>query len=258
MDKDWTENIWKNCEYQPGNIYNLDCYQAIKKIPDKSIDCIYTDIPYLSTFSGGGTLKHKLGKYIKDEVESFSRGIDYSILDDFVRIMKNINCFIWCSKSQILDIMKYFEKTNCDMNILTWTKTNPIPFGSSIWLSDIEYCLHFYKNAGFNKGWENKSKNYTSAINQKDKKLYAHPTIKPIECVKRHLLNLTKPNDIVLDCFLGSGTTAVACKELGRRYIGFEIDEEYFNIAKNRLEGISQKDRKLKEQGVQTIFDFGV
>lgn len=216
-----------------------DCYELIKNIPDKSIDCIYVDIPYDSTFSGGGTLKHKLGNYIKEEVEDFSHGIDYSIFDDFIRVMKNINCFIWCSKRQILDIMNYFNKFNVDMNILTWTKTNPIPFGSSIWLSDIEYCLHFYKDAGFNIGWENKKKNYSSSINNKDKETYKHPTIKPLECVKRHLLNMTKENDIVLDCFCGSGTTCVAAKELNRRYIGMEINEEYYEIAKRRLNGMT-------------------
>lgn len=216
-----------------------DCYELIKNIPDKSIDCIYVDIPYEMSFSGGGNLKNKLGKYIKEEVSNFSKGIDYSIFDDFIRIMKNINCFIWCSKNQILDIMNYFNKYDVDMNILTWTKTNPIPFGSSIWLSDIEYCLHFYKDAGFNIGWENKKKNYSSPINNKDKELYCHPTIKPLECVKGHLLNMTKENDIVLDCFCGSGTTCIAAKELNRRFIGIEINEKYHKIACDRLNGIN-------------------
>lgn len=215
-----------------------DSYKLIKDIPDKSIDCIYTDIPYLSSFSGGGSLKNKLGNYIKDEVKDFSNGIDYTILDDFIRVMKKINCFIWCSKSQILDIMNFFKKYEPDINILTWTKTNPIPFGSSIWLSDIEYCLHFYKDAGYNIGWEYKRKNFSSPINNKDKDKFTHPTIKPIQCVKNHLLNLTKENDIVLDCFSGSGTTCVACKELNRRFIGIEIDPEYYKISMDRLNGI--------------------
>lgn len=221
--------------FELDNIYNEDCYKAIKDIPDKSVDCIYTDIPYNMTFSGGGTLKHKLGNYIKKEVEDFSNDIDYSILKDFVRIMKKINCFIWCSKNQIYNIMKFFNDYNCDFNILTWTKTNPIPFGSSIWLSDIEYCLHFYKDAGYNVGWEYKKKNYSSPINSIDKEKFEHPTIKPIQMVKNHLLNLTHPNDIVLDCFAGSGTTLVAAKDLGRHFLGFEIDEKWYKVAKDRL-----------------------
>lgn len=213
-----------------------DCYELIKELPDKSVDCVYTDIPYDMTFSGGGSLSHKLVAHIKNEVESFSKGIDYSIIKEFIRVMKNINCFIWCSKNQIYDIMTIFQEYNCDFNILTWTKTNPIPFGDSIWLSDIEYCLHFYKDAGYNVGWENKMKNYSSAINLKDKAMFEHATIKPLEMVKRHLLNMTKEKDIVLDCFMGSGTTAVACEETGRQYIGFEIEPKWVKVANDRLQ----------------------
>src|SRR5690554_4278546 len=243
-------------KYKPNNIYNVDSYKAIKQIPDKSIDCIYTDIPYEMTMGGGGSLAHKLGNYIKEEVKDFINGIDYSILEDFIRVSKNINIFIWCSKNQILDIGNFFSKYDVDFNILTWTKTNPIPFGNSIWLSDIEYCLHFYKEAGYNTGWEFKHKNYTSSINMKDKELYEHPTIKPLEMVKRHLLNMTKEGDVVLDTFLGSGTTAVAAKELGRNYIGFEIDKRYYDIAQDRLNGITQVERREKELGIMNIFDF--
>lgn len=77
-----------------------------------------------------------------------------------------------------------------------------------------------------------------------------------LELVKRHLQNVTKEGDIVLDCFIGSGTTAVACKELGRNYIGFEINPEYYKIAVGRVNGISVKDRKLKEMGQLSLFDL--
>ena len=76
--------------------------------------------------------------------------------------------------------------------------------------------------------------------------------------IKNHILNSTKENDVVLDCFAGSGTTLVAAKELNRQYIGFEINPKYYQIAVDRLNGISQKDKRLKESGIQTIFDFGV
>ena len=82
----------------------------------------------------------------------------------------------------------------------------------------------------------NKSKWYESPANKRDKDLFRHATIKPIELVKRHLLHTTQPNDIVLDCFLGSGTTAVAAKDLGRHYLGFEINPKWYKIAKDRLD----------------------
>lgn len=121
-----------------------------------------------------------------------------------------------------------------------WCKTNPIPTTHNNWLSDIEYCVYI-RGAGIklNDGYELKSKWYVSPINQTDKSLYKHPTIKPLELVKRHILHATQKNDIVLDCFCGSGTTCIACKETNRRFIGMEIDKEYYKIAKNRLNGIT-------------------
>ena len=65
-----------------------------------------------------------------------------------------------------------------------------------------------------------------------------HPTEKPVDLIKRFIRVSSQENDIVLDPFLGSGTTAVAAKDLNRKYIGYEIDSEYFNIAKERLEEI--------------------
>lgn len=140
--------------------------------------------------------------------------------------------------------MTYFiDKHNCNFNLLCWCKTNPTPACNNTWLPDLEYCLVFKEKGAprYNDGYENKSKWYQSPINKGDKDLYNHPTIKPLEMVKKHLLHSTKENDIVLDPFVGSGTTCVACKELGRQYIGFEIDEKFYKIAKDRLNGINQK-----------------
>lgn len=148
---------------------------------------------------------------------------------------------------QIFDIMKYFvENYNVTYQILTWNKTNPIPATNGTWLSDIEYCLLF-KESGtpkYNDGYDIKSKWYTSGINVKDKDLYEHPTIKPLELVKRHLKHSCTNGMVVFDPFLGSGTTAVACKELGIDYLGFEINKRYYDIATDRLNGISQKEKK--------------
>lgn len=256
-----SQNEWDDNIYQPNNIYNSNCYEAIKSIPDKSIDLIYTDIPYDITYSGGGCLSKNLQHAVEDiksVKETLTSGIDYKILDEFVRIQKKIKIYIWCSKSQIFDLMKFFiGKHKCYFNILVWCKTNPVPFGASNFLSDIEYCLCFYQEGTkFSQGVENKGKYFIEPINQKDKNEYGHPTIKPLEFVKKNILNATKENDIVFDPFMGSGTTAVACKETNRRYLGFEIDNKYYNIAIDRLNGITQKDRKLKNAGFTDIFDY--
>ena len=154
--------------------------------------------------------------------------------------------------------MKYFvEKHKCLFMPIVWCKTNPIPFGANNFLADKEYCYCFYASGvKFNDGWEHKATYYVSSINMKDKQDYEHPTIKPLEMVKNHILNSTQENDVVLDTFIGSGTTAVACKELGRNYIGFEINPEYYQIAVDRVNGISQQDKRKKEKGILDIFDF--
>ena len=221
-------------------IYNEDCYQGIKKIPDKSIDCVYTDIPYLIDKHGFG--KSKLGDRMKKktfDLYGIDNGVDLSILDEYVRVLKKINIFIWCSKLQILDILNYFDNIGCRFEILVWIKNNPSPTTNNTWLPDIEYCLYFRESGVvLNDGYELKSKWYNSPINKKDKDKFNHPTIKPLELVERHLKHATQPNDIVLDTFIGSGTTAVACKNIGRNFIGFEIDKKWYDIANDRLNKI--------------------
>lgn len=126
-------------------------------------------------------------------------------------------------------------------------------------MTDKEYCLYFRKGGYCNpSSYENAKTVYELPINQADKILYGHPTIKPLEIIKNIIANSSNKNDVVLDCFMGSGTTAVACKELGRNFIGFELNPDYYKIAVDRVNGISQKDRRLKDKGIMTIYDFGV
>lgn len=133
----------------------------------------------------------------------------------------------------IQDKQIYFE-------ILTWNKTNPTPTTNNSWLPDIEYCLYFReKGVSYNSGYDLKSKWYASPANKIDKDYFTHPTIKPIELVKRHLLHVTQPNDIVVDFFMGSGTTCVACQDIERQYIGFEIAPKWFKVAEDRLAKIT-------------------
>lgn len=139
--------------------------------------------------------------------------------------------------------MHYFlNKYDCFFDILFWGKTNPTPASNNLFLNNVEYLLVFReKGTYFSKQYELKSKYFISPLNKADKDLYNHPTIKPLEMVKNHILNSTKENDLILDPFVGSGTTCVACKELGRKYLGFEINEDYYKIACDRLNGINQK-----------------
>ena len=226
-------------KYETNNVYCADSYKAIKELPDKCIDCIYTDVPYL--FDNGGAGKSELAlrfaRLKNTELHDIIQGFDYDILDEFVRVMKNINIFLWCSKNQIPTILNYFLKFDVAYDILVWCKHNPTPVANNTWLPDIEYCLYFREKGKtkLNDGYELKSKWYDSPINKKDKDKFEHPTIKPLALVKRHILHTTQPNDIVADFFMGSGTTCVACKDTERQYLGFEIEPKWFSIAQDRL-----------------------
>ena len=197
-------------KYELNNIYCEDSYKAIKELPNKCIDCIYTDIPYLME-SGGKSdspLNQRISKKMFSDIEEIRKGIDYSIFDEFVRVVKNINIFIWCSKLQILDIMNFFVgKHDCSFEMIVWCKDNPTPQTNNTWLPDVEYCLYFREKGKIklNDGYDLKRKWYSSPINKKDKDLFQHPTIKPLEFVKKHILHTTQENDIVADFFMGGG-----------------------------------------------------
>ena len=224
-------------------IYLGDSYKLIKEIPDNSVDCIYVDIPYLYKKGGNSQASLVAQRIVKNNnslIEAgITDGIDITILDEFIRVCKKINIFIWCSKDQIYELLSYFDKIDCTFQFMFWGKTNPTPMCNGNWLPDVEYLLYFNRGAKLNNGYDIKSKYYISQKNKKDKDLYDHPTIKPLDLVKRHLLHTTQPNDLVLDCFSGSGTTCVACKEIGRDYIGIEIDPNYHKISVDRLNGIT-------------------
>ena len=86
--------------------------------------------------------------------------------------------------------------------------------------------------------YKTKSKVYISKANVEDKKKFKHPTIKPLERIKEYIINSSVEGGVVLDPFFGSGTTGVAAQELKRKFIGIEINEEYYRIACDRLKGI--------------------
>ena len=243
-------------KYNLNEIYNDDSYDAIKHIPDKSIDLVIIDPPYvIDDCGGGGAFGVKNRNYHKDVTLKLNYGITDKILREIERVMKRTNIYIFCNKNQVRQYLNFYKDKNID--ILVWHKTNPIPTINNKYLSDLEYIIFARdKSTPMFNTYETSSKLYQSETNKADKKLYEHPTIKPLEFVKRLIQNSSQENDVVADFFLGSGTTCVAAKELNRQYIGFEIDETYYNMAKDRLNGIDRHHREDKEKGQLSIFDF--
>ena len=237
-------------------IYLGNAYELIKQVEDKSVDLIITDPPYEieGLNDKTGLLKDRNNSYISQLREnSLGKGIDLKILDDFVRVMKKINIYIWCNKEQIYDYLSYFvKKKKCNWEMLIWAKDNPPPFLNGHYLKDKEYCLYFWeKGVKIKPTYETGKTVFMTKTNIADKTKYKHPTIKPIDLIEVLIKNSCNSNGggLILDPFVGSGTTCLGAKHLGHNYIGFEINPEYYQIAVDRLQGINAN-------GEMNLFDI--
>ena len=227
-------------------LFNDDCMNILSRLEDKSIDLVIIDPPYsIATSGGGGSFGTDKRSYHKS-IQELSYGIKNCVLEELCRVMKKINIYIWCNKEQLKQYMDFFIEKGCKPELLTWHKTNPVPTCNNKYLSDTEYLLFFReKGVKLFGSYATKKKYYISPTNKKDKDRYRHPTIKPLSILKNLVLNSSNEGDIVLDCFMGSGSTGVACLETNRRFISVEIEKEYFSVANERInETLYQGDKK--------------
>ena len=227
-------------DFETNRIYNVDCYQAIKHLPDSCIDLIITDPPYeqdVAHSSGAFGIDKKLNY---KQIADISCGIDYSILDEFVRVLKRINLYIWCSRRQIPKLIDYFvAQRKCRYNIITWHKSNAIPAANNCYMPDTEYCLFFRERGAKLYGTPaSKRTYYITPQNVADKRRFGHPTIKPLEIIQNFVINSSVKGSVIFDPFAGSGTTGVAAKNNDRQYILFEKDKTRYLQAENRLNNI--------------------
>lgn len=234
-------------------VYNMDCMEGLKLLDDNSIDLVVIDPPYLLNLNKTKNTT-SCNRYANDLLK-LKDGFDLKVLDILIQKMKKINIYIYCSKRQVKDILNYFSDKNCNHEILTWHKQNPSPLTNNNYLPDTEYILFFReKGVRLYGNYHTKRKYYISGTNQVDKKKYKHPTIKPLQLIEYHIENSSKEGDIVLDCFCGSGTTLVGAINKNRKFIGFEIDKEYYEIAKKRVEeAISLKDGDTNEKSTNKL-----
>ena len=171
-------------------IYLGDAYELIKQIPDKSVDLIATDPPYEYDSLCGGGIGGQREFFNEIKASKIDKGFDYSLLDEFVRICKEINIYIWVSKKQFKKVLDYMvDKYDCSWDLIVWKKQNPPPLCNNQYLHDCEYCFWFHKGVRFLGKFDTASTVYITPINQRDKKHYAHPTIKPEEIIENLIRN---------------------------------------------------------------------
>lgn len=209
-------------------IYNTDCLEFMRSMPDSCVDLVVTDPPYEIHTKGGGLGRRPV--YENGALGKISQGFDAeATLEQIARICKKINIFIFCSTKQKPRIMNWGYERGCNIAELAWYKPNAAPFTNNTFKSDLENIIYIREKGVKIKGI---SRLFTHNCG---KSKYGHPTEKPLEIIEKLILTASNEGDLVFDPFMGSGTTAAACKELNRNFIGCEIEAKYCEIAEKRL-----------------------
>ena len=231
-------------------IYNMDCIKGMQEIEKESINLILTDPPY--NISNNTKIVRDGGKFGKAKTIDMDFGdwdkeaiFPKDYLDRFVELLKPNGVLIMFYDRLYLGLIGIYLQNKHNFKVRhigNWIKSNPAPQARKVkWMIGSEQFIIATKNNGADHHYNYKlgqSPDYfTSSVSFK----HLHPTQKPEELIEWLVKYWSFEKDIVLDPFLGSGTTAVVCKKLNRSFIGFELDKEYYNIAKDRVDNIPQK-----------------
>lgn len=222
--------------FELNKIYNEDCLEFMKRVPDKYFDLVLTDPPYeISKSDPGKSEVMSLGKFSSvGKLADISDGFDVSlVLNECLKILKKCNMFIFCSNKQVSKIMQWGEERQFYTTCLVWHKNNAAPFANGVWRSDIEFCIHIREKGAYFEGDANLKQKVTKLPCNPSE--FGHPTEKPIVLVDKYLRIGATQGHKVFDPFMGSGTTAVACKSLGIDFVGCELEPDYVAIANKRL-----------------------
>jgi site-specific DNA-methyltransferase (adenine-specific) len=260
------------------NLYCDDCRNTLKKLikNDIKVDLIVTSPPYdnLRNYNNSLEWNFEIFKEIADQlytILNMGGVIIWIVNDKIVDGSKTLTSF-----KQAL----YFKSIGFNVNdVMIWNKNNPMPqIPHNRYTSAFEYMFCFSKGKpktfnGIELPCKNKGRkastfksigghddNKSVEKNRitKDTKLapnvwnyniggknYGHPAIFPLSLAKDHIVSWSNPNDLVMDCFMGSGTVGVACQELNRKFIGIEKVPKYYRIAEERLKENSEQTKLL-------------
>ena len=234
-----------------------DCIEYIKSMEDGTIDACISDLPYEHVMGG---MKSKLNSgtwhsesYVNTKMSNFGEDKIKEFLDVVIPKMKKVNMFLFCSKLQIKHYMVYCAEHKLKYDVLVWDKSKNGRYGiksSKFFAQDIEYVIRIYedgvslkkvmKDGKVDSTYYLKRQNYEQPHG-------LHESMKPVELLMKYVRVSTNECDIVLDPFMGSGSTGEACLRLNRNFIGIENNKKYYDIAVNRLSMVCE----------QQEFDFG-
>ena len=217
------------------NLINADCLDAMRDIPDGSVDMVLTDPPY-RVISGGSKGNPSLAESLGGNNGKIFKHNDISFTDwmplVFDKLKPNSHAYIMTNLKNLFELERCAVKCGFKVhNLLVWEKQNAT--ANRWYMKNCEYTLFLRKGAAFsidNMG----SKTVHKFHNPVGNKL--HPTEKPTDLMQLYVGNSSKKGQTILDPFMGSGTTGVACKNLGRSFIGIEMDADYFATASARID----------------------
>ncbi len=222
-------------------IIHGDCLEVMREWPDECVDCVVTDPPFSLTLTN-----HTKRTPAFDRLRIHEWDNEFMWVKEMARVLVDGGGWYICSNDEGLGLLKQ-EAIDCGLrpcNRLVWIKTNPLP--------SYEKCNYRNSTELAVYGTKGNHTRYFAERTQQElhshwfgpivggKQRTAHPTQKPVKLMERWIGNSCPPQGIVLDPFLGSGTTAVAALNLCRHFIGIEKEAEYVEIARNRLAALTQ------------------
>ena len=224
-----------------------DCLKLIKQVPSNSVDLILIDPPYEISKSTNFQSGEETGR----DTDRFRISMDFGewdknftglevVIKEGYRILRQGGTMICFYDLWKIETLKNLYDSNKfkQVRFIEWIKTNPVPINSKInYLTNArEVAVSAIKGSKptFNSSYDNGLYSYPICAG---KERTIHPTQKPLSLITDLVLKHSNEGDVVLDCFMGSGTTGVACKNTNREFIGMELDEKYFEIACNRIGG---------------------
>lgn len=252
-------------------LYNGDCLDVMDDLIKRCVvvDSIITDPPYNLVEKMGGSIQlfrqtevDANSKYTSDSM-SYDIGFNQlSWLNKCVKLLKNGgNLIIFNDWENMGDIAKELRKYNIQVKSLNhWQKTNPQP---AEWrrrfVGGREYFIHAIKKGKytFNVDKLHKGNIELGLTNMSEKKHGFHPNQKPISLFSELITILTNEGDTILDCFMGYGSSGVACIESNRDYIGIELDVNYFKLSEKRINEAKVNIKEVEQE--KSTFDiFGI
>jgi len=217
-----------------------DCLELMQELPDESIDLIVTDPPYGIDLN----IQRKTSKFKNTTVKN-DNTLEWlpNLVNNFKRIMKpNSVIYLFCNWQNYDVFKKEFEKYFELKNLIVWDKQW---FGMGYnWRPNHEFIM-VLTNGKF-KTNSNNNENILRYRRIHPTKMY-HSCEKPIALLEKLIEESSNEGDTVLDSFIGSGTTPIAAINTNRKYIGYELDEKYFNIAQQRINENSLKGGEADE-----------